>query len=90
MQSTSNLIEKALAIKSGAEWGRALGVSRATLHTARMRGNLSPALAFCVAERMNEDPIYWAAIATAESEKNPKMKGMMLKTLSKIGGEFNP
>ena len=90
MQASINLLGKALEAKSGAEWGRVLGVTRSAMHSARIRGNLSPALAFGMAEELGENPLYWATVAAAEGEKDSKARDRMIKALSKFGTANNP
>ena len=84
MQSSINLIGKALSELSGAEWGRRLGINRSALHIARTRGQLSPSLAFCIAEELGENALYWQAIAAAEGEKESAARDRMIASLQKM------
>lgn len=88
MPKAVDLVNKALDIASGAEWGRRLGISRTALHAARNRGQVSPAIAFCLAEELGENALYWQAIATAEGEKDSAAKARMLARLAKMEHTF--
>ncbi|MDD5333640.1 MAG: hypothetical protein PHS32_07835 [Rhodoferax sp.] len=79
MQTTMNLLEKAIEIKSISEWTRKLGLSRQALYTARDRGNLSPAIAGSLAEEIGEDSKEWIVIAALESERESACKERMVR-----------
>lgn len=82
MQNTMELLDAALKVKSAAEWARNLKLYRTTLHTARDRGNLSPAIAYALAEEMGQNAEAWALIAAAESERDSACKARMQKRLA--------
>ena len=73
------LLEKALSVKSAAEWHKHLNLSRNTLHTAKNRGNLSPAIAGALAEELGEDAAAWMVIAALEGERESACKTRMIK-----------
>ena len=79
MQNTMQLLEKALSVKSAAEWHKHLNLSRNTLHTAKNRGNLSPAIAGALAEELGEDAAAWMVIAALEGERESSCKTRMIK-----------
>jgi hypothetical protein len=82
MQTTMNLLSAALEIKPVPEWTRELKLSRNALHTARERGNLSPAIAYALAEKMGQDAEAWALVAAVESERESACKATMKKRLA--------
>ena len=79
MQNTMQLLEKALSVKSAAEWHKHLNLSRNTLHTAKNRGNLSPAIAGALADELGEDAAAWMVIAALEGERESACKAKMVK-----------
>lgn len=82
MNTTIQLLEKAQKIKPIPEWTRELKLSRNTLHTAKLRGHISPAIAGAIAEKLGEPVMEWMAVAALESEKDSACKDQMLKVLS--------
>lgn len=82
MKSTIDLLTKATNREPMPYWSRKLDLARQTLHNSKLRGHLSPAIAFALAEEMGEDPAEWALIAAAESERDSACKTRMLKRLS--------
>ena len=52
-----------------------------TLHTARIRGHLSPAIAGELAAAMGEDWQKWTLIAAAESERDSACKTRLTERL---------
>lgn len=79
MQTTMQLLDAALAVQPAAEWHRRLHLSRNALHTAKARGNLSPAIAGALAEELGEDAGAWIVRAALESERDSACKERMLK-----------
>lgn len=79
MQSTMNLLEQALKVEPVPFWHKHLKLSRNALHTARMRGHLSPAIAGAIAKHMGEPVEKWVCIAALESEKDSACKTMLIK-----------
>lgn len=84
MQSTMNLLEEALKVKPSPEWVEELKISRNTLHTAKARGHLSPAIAGALAEKLGKNVEGWVFIAAVESEKDSACKERMLKRARQI------
>lgn len=81
MQSTLNLLERAIAQHPAPYWSERLKLSRNTLATAKLRGHLSPAIAGALAQEMGEDPKEWIVIAALESERESACKARMVRSL---------
>ncbi|BEP95675.1 hypothetical protein GmRootA79_40590 [Acidovorax sp. A79] len=81
MQTTMNLLAKALEIKSIPEWTADLGLSDKALYNSQYRQHLSPAIAGTMAERIGEDVDKWIVIAALESEKDSACKQRMMTRL---------
>lgn len=79
MQTTMNLLEAALEKHPAAYWHEKLNLSRNALHSAKHRGNLSPALAGALAEELGEPVEKWIVIAALESERESACKTRMVK-----------
>lgn len=79
MQSTMNLLDAALKIEPLPYWHNQLKLARSTLHQARKRGHLSPAIAGAIAKHMGEPVEKWVCIAAMESEKDSACKTMLVK-----------
>lgn len=79
MKNTMQLLEKALAVKSAAEWHKQLNLSRNALHTAKLRGNLSPSIAGALAEELGENAKDWMIVAALEGERDSACKSRMIK-----------
>ncbi|OWG16899.1 hypothetical protein KDK82_0360 [Delftia sp. K82] len=84
MQTTLNLLDRALEVKTAAEWSRLIGVPRAIFTTAKTRGNLSPVVAGEVAAELGEDPQRWIVIAVMETAKESACKTKLMKRLKKV------
>lgn len=78
MQTTMELLEKALTIKTASAWSRDLKLHRMTLISARQRGNLSPAIAGTLADELGEDAQTWIVRAALESERDSACKERMV------------
>lgn len=83
MQTTMELLDKALAVESVPFWHRELGLSRNALHSARQRGSLSPSIAGAIAEKLGEDVDRWIVVAALETERDSACKQRMLKRYSR-------
>lgn len=79
MQSTIELLEKALSSQPAPYWTKRLNLARNTLGTSKVRGHLSPAIAGALAEEMGEDAQKWMVIAALESEKDSACKSRMVR-----------
>jgi hypothetical protein len=84
MQTTMNLLDDALSTHPAPYWHERLKLSRNALHSARHRGNLSPAIAGALAEEMGRDPKEWIVIAALESERDSACKTRMVKRLAAV------
>lgn len=84
MKTTISLLSKAEAQQPIPYWSKKLELARQTLHNSKLRGHLSPAIAFALADELGENPMEWAVIAAAESEKDSACKTRMLKTLGRV------
>lgn len=84
MRTTMELLDKALQTEPAPFWHRELSLARSTLHTARSRGHLSPAIAGALAEKLGENVDQWIVIAAMESEKDSACKERMVKRIQKI------
>ena len=74
-----NLLEAALSKHPAAYWHEKLNLSRNALHSAKHRGNLSPALAGALAEELGEPVEKWIVIAALESERESACKTRMVR-----------
>lgn len=83
MQSTLNLLERALAVAPMPEWTERLKVHRNALRNAKTSGHLTPVLAGNLALELNEDPAKWITLAVLEGEKASPAKDMLLKRLKR-------
>jgi hypothetical protein len=84
MQSTMNLLDKALAHQPAPYWHERLNLSRNALHNAKMRGHISPAIAGALAEELGQNVNEWIVIAALESERDSACKKRMLKRIAKM------
>ena len=83
MQTTMNLLDAALQIQPAPYWTERLSLARTTLHTAKSRGHLSPAIAGALAEELGKDPKEWIVLAALESERDSACKSRMLNRIAK-------
>lgn len=84
MQNTMNLLDAALKQHPAPYWHEKLKLSRNALHSARHRGNLSPAIAGALAEELGQDVKNWIVVAALESERESACKTRMLKRVVKL------
>ena len=82
MQTTAELLDRAMKTKPAQTWHQELGLSRNALHVARAKGKLSPIVAGAIAEKLGENVPRWMAIAALESEKESGAKDHLVKTAS--------
>ena len=78
MLTTMDLLKKAEELHPIPYWQKKLNMSRNALHSARQRGNLSPAIAGALAEELGEDVDQWIVTAALESERDSACKRRML------------
>lgn len=83
MQSTMQLLDKALQMEPLPYWHRELKLERTTLHKSRKHGNLSPAIAGAMAKLLGEPVEKWICIAAMESEKDSACKDLLIKEAGK-------
>ncbi len=81
MKSTLQLLEKALKKHPAPYWHQHLNLSRNALHSAKQRGNLSPSIAFALAEEMGENPEQWALVAAVEGERDSACRRRMARRI---------
>lgn len=81
MQSTMHLLEHAFSLHPAPFWTERLKLARQTLHTAKTRGHLSPAIAGALAEELGQDAKEWIVVAALESERDSACKTRMIKRL---------
>lgn len=86
MQTTMDLLNKAIETlsngdkkKSQRELSVELGFCANAIGVAKNRKRLSPVAAGVLAEKLGEDPIYWAAIAGIETEKKSDAKNALIE-----------
>lgn len=84
MQTTMNLLETALKKHPASYWHEKLKLSRNALHSAKHRGNLSPAIAGALAEELGQNVKDWIVVAALESERDSACKERMLKRVPKL------
>lgn len=83
MRTTMDLLDAALRRHPAPYWHDLLRLSRNALHSARHRGNLSPAIAGSLAEALGEDVERWIVTAALESERESACKTRMLRRFAK-------
>lgn len=83
MQSTSELLAKALEKHPAKHWCDLYKIRENTLSTAKKRAHLSPALAGNFALDLGLNVSYWMAIAASETERdnpiNQRVKQALLR-----------
>lgn len=84
MNTTMQLLDKALTLRPAAEWARHLGIARAIFTNAKTSGSLSPIVAGELAAEIGEDPQRWIVIAALETGKESACKTRLIKRLKKI------
>lgn len=88
MQTTMELLERALEKESAGAWAKRLNLSRNALNSAKQRGNLSPSIAGALAEELGEDAQKWMVIAALEGERESACKSRMVRRFL-IGGALS-
>lgn len=78
MNSTMQLLQRALEQYTAAELARRIGVARQIFTNAKTNGNLSPMVAGAVAEELGEDSMGWVAIAALEAERDSPCKARLV------------
>lgn len=80
MQSTMQLLDKALANQTAAGWANKLNITRQTFTNAKKAKRLSPALAGNLAIELGENAEHWIAIAAIEAEKESPLLERLRKS----------
>jgi len=80
MQTTMELLGKALDVKRSSRWCEELDLDISTLSQAKKRGRLSPTLAGNLAIELGESPEHWIAIAAIEAEKETPLLQRLKKS----------
>jgi hypothetical protein len=83
MQSTLDLLARALTQKSASDWAREFGVHRATFTNAQKLGHLTPVMAGHLAIALDEDPKEWITVAVIEGEKPSPAKDALARRLDR-------
>ena len=83
MQSTMQLLQRALEKHTAAELARRIGVDRQIFTNAKTRGNLSPAVAGALADELGEDSMGWVAVAALEAERESPCKARAIRAAEK-------
>lgn len=81
MQTTLNLLERALQVRPMPEWTERLHVHRNALRNAREAGHLTPILAGNLALELDEDPTKWITLAVLEGEKSSPAKDHLIRRI---------
>jgi hypothetical protein len=68
MESTMQLLSKALSVHRAAHWVEDMNLSKSAISMAQKRGRLSPTLAGNLAIKLGENPEHWIAVAALEAE----------------------
>jgi hypothetical protein len=84
MQTTMHLLEQAFSLHPAPFWTERLKLARQTLHTAKTRGHLSPAIAGALAEELGQDAKDWMVVAALESERDSACKTRMIKRIGAV------
>lgn len=82
MQTTMNLLERALTVHTMAEWTRRLALSKNAISEAKRSGHLPPVMAGGLALELEEDPREWMTQAVIEGEKESPAKATLARRLA--------
>ena len=84
MQTTQDLLTKALTMHTAAKWADTLDLTRQTFANAKRRGRLSPVLAGHIAMKLGENPTQWIAIAALEAEPESSNKKRLMDCVTSL------
>ncbi|MDP3798878.1 MAG: hypothetical protein Q8R06_17325 [Polaromonas sp.] len=73
MESTMQLLNKALSVQRAAAWVEDMNLSKSAISMAQKRGRLSPVLAGNLAIKLGENPEHWIAVAALEAEPESEL-----------------
>lgn len=68
METTMDLLSKALSVQRAAHWVQDMNLSKSAFTMAQKRGRLSPTIAGNLAMKLGENPEHWIAVAALEAE----------------------
>lgn len=83
METTMQLLDKALAIEAAPYWHRELKLHRNAISNARQLGHVSPPIAGAMAKLLGEPIEKWICIAALESAKDSACKEMLIREAGK-------
>ena len=81
MQTTMQLLEKALATAPVPFWTEKLKLTRNAISTAKHSGHLTPVIAGALAAEIGEDVAQWTTLAVIEGAKDSPAKRALVKKL---------
>jgi hypothetical protein len=84
METTIDLLNRALQKHPQTYWTKEMGLARTSLSAAKARGHLSPAMAGLLAHLMGEDSVRWIVIAALEAETGGNGRGQVVSHLKKV------
>ena len=84
MDTTMDLLNKALERKPQNHWAEQMGIAPSSLRSAKNRGHLSPAIAGLLAHKLELDPVKWIVIAALEQESGGNGQGEAVRHLKKV------
>lgn len=77
MNTTAELLRKALEKRRPSEWAELYKITRSTFTNAKNIGRLSPLLAGNLAIDLGENPAEWMAVAALEAERDSPLKKLL-------------
>jgi len=87
METTMDLLDRALAKQRQAAWARQLNIDPSALAQAKKRNHLSPTLAGALAMEMGEDERKWLLISALEGEpETPLLQRIKTATAAMVFG----
>lgn len=81
METTMDLLAKALQIAPMPVWTEKFKLSRNAISTAKASGHLTPVIAGHFAIELNEEPEKWMSRAVIEGEKASPAKDQLIKRM---------
>ena len=80
MESTMQLLSKALSVQRAADWVNEMNLSKSAFSMAQKRGRLSPVIAGNLAIKLGENPEHWIAVAALEAEPESELLERLKQT----------
>ena len=84
METTYDLLTKALEKHPQAYWTKQMGLARTSLASAKTRRHLSPGIAGLLAHLMGEDPVRWVVISALEAETGGNGRSTVVAHLKEV------